>query len=96
MSKEYYVYMISNYNRSVLYIGVTNNLVRRIDEHRVGLADGFTKRYKCKYLLYFETTNNIEAAILREKQLKNWRRDKKDRLILTSNPGKKDLSTEIL
>jgi putative endonuclease len=87
---------MSNYNRSVLYIGVTNNLVRRIDEHRVGLADGFTKRYKWKYLLYFETTNNIEAAILREKQLKNWRRDKKDRLILTSNPGKKDLSTEIL
>jgi putative endonuclease len=96
MAKEYYVYMMSNYNRSVLYIGVTNNLVRRIDEHRGGLVEGFTKKYKCKYLLYYETANSIEAAILREKQLKNWRRDKKDRLILTSNPGKKDLSTEIL
>lgn len=69
--KSYYVYILSNYRRMVFYVGVTNDLARRLYEHKNELISGFTKQYKCKYLLYFEETNSVAAAIGREKQLKN-------------------------
>lgn len=76
----------------VLYIGVTNNLERRVYEHKQELIEGFTKKYKCHKLLYFEDTPDISSTIAREKQLQNWRRDKKDLLIAQTNPTLEDLS----
>jgi putative endonuclease len=90
-----FVYVMSNKVRSVLYIGVTNDLIRRVHEHKSGVIEGFTKRYKCKYLIYYEYFDNIENAIKREKQLKNWKRDWKLDLIKKMNPNLKDLSEEI-
>jgi putative endonuclease len=77
-----------------IYIGVTSNLMRRVFEHKNGLLEGFTKKYKCKRLIYVEETNNICDAIAREKQLKKWRREKKVKLINSLNPDWKDLSEE--
>ena len=88
----YYVYILSNWDDSVLYIGVTNDLTRRLYEHRSHLADGFTARYNVHKLVYFEYTNDVQSAIEREKQLKGWRRDKKNALISKSNPTWDDLS----
>lgn len=79
-----------------LYIGVTNDLIRRALQHKQDLVEGFTKKYQCHKLVYFEQTNNIESAILREKQLKNWNRKKKELLIKTKNPHWKDLYNEII
>lgn len=92
---NYYVYIMASFS-GTLYIGVTNNLQRRVFAHKSSLIDGFTKKYGCKKLIYFEQTNNIESAILREKQLKKWRREKKEWLIKTINPHWKDLSGEII
>jgi putative endonuclease len=75
-----------------LYVGVTNDLARRVDEHKQGVVEGFAKKYGCTRLVYFEETDDIEAAISREKQLKSWRRDKKEALIKTINPQWQDLS----
>ena len=91
---DYYVYILSNKRDSVLYIGVTNDLERRLYEHKNDLIDGFTKRYNVHKLVYYETTTDVTAAIEREKQLKGWSREKKDALIDTVNPGRKDLSKE--
>ena len=88
----YYVYMLSNWDDSVLYIGVTNDLQRRLYEHRNGLADGFTKKYNVHKLVYFESTTDAYSAISREKQLKNWSRHKKNALVIKRNPEWKDLS----
>ena len=93
--KTYYVYIISNQNNSVLYIGVTNNLIRRVYEHKNKLIEGFTKRYNLNKLVYFEWVENIDAAISREKQLKGWRRSKKDALIKQMNPQLNDLFDQI-
>lgn len=92
----YYVYFMSNKKRNVLYVGVTNNLVRRVFEHENSLVEGFTKRYKTYDLVYFEETECIEAAIAREKEIKKWRRVKKDALIAEQNPELKRLNEEIL
>ena len=89
----YFVYILSNWNDSVLYIGITSNLPRRLYEHRNHLADGFTKKYNVHKLVYFEDTNDVHAAIAREKQLKGWRREKKNALISKTNPQWLDLST---
>lgn len=89
----YYVYIMTNYTNMVLYIGVTNNLERRIIEHKNKLNKGFTQRYNVKKLVYFETTANIDSAIEREKQLKGWIRAKKVELINNSNPEWTDLSS---
>ena len=89
---QYWVYIMSNKTRSVLYIGVTNDLYRRYLEHKNGAVEGFTKKYKCYYLVYFEDYKSIEDAIAREKELKGWRREKKELLIATTNPEKKDLA----
>ncbi|MBE6452837.1 MAG: GIY-YIG nuclease family protein [Alphaproteobacteria bacterium] len=93
--KSYYVYIMSNQNNSVLYIGVTNDLVRRVYEHKNKLIEGFTKRYNLNKLVYFEYTDNINVAISREKQLKGWRRSKKDILIKQKNPLLNDLFDQI-
>ena len=90
----YFVYILSNWDDSVLYIGVTSNLPRRLYEHRNGLADGFTKKYNVHKLVYYEHTNDIYSAISREKQLKKWVRAKKNALISKMNPQWIDLSTE--
>jgi putative endonuclease len=79
-----------------LYIGVTNDLIRRIDEHRSGEFAGFTAKYKVNRLVYFEQYDDIGAAIAREKQLKNWRREKKIALVRSTNPGWTDLSLDLL
>ncbi len=88
----YYVYILSNWDDSVLYIGVTGNLERRLYEHRNHLVDGFTSKYNTNKLVYFEDTPDVYAAISREKQLKGWTRKKKNTLIESKNPLWKDLS----
>ena len=93
---SYWVYMMSNSNRNVLYIGVTNNLFRRYAEHKSGLLEGFTKRYHCHALVYYEEYQQAEDAIAREKQLKGWSRSKKDVLVQTKNPLLKDIGEYLL
>ncbi len=83
---------MTNKNNTTFYIGVTNNIVKRSFEHRMGLVEGFTKKYKLKKLVYIEEYNDIKLAITREKQLKNWHRDWKINLIKSVNPTFDDLS----
>jgi len=90
-NRQYWVYILTNLHNSVLYIGVTNNLQRRIFEHKAGIGSIFTKKYKVHKLVYFETTNNIHFALRREKQLKAGSRDRKSSLINSVNPEWRDL-----
>ena len=90
----YYVYILTNWNNKVLYTGATNNLERRLYEHRNELADGFTKRYHVHKLVYYDTTTDVTAAIAREKQIKGWTRQKKNALVETINPEWRDLSKD--
>ena len=92
--RQYWVYIMSNKTRSVLYIGVTNDLYRRFLEHKNGTIPGFTKKYRCHHLLYYEEYKSIEDAIVREKELKGWVREKKEKLIATINPQKIDLAEQ--
>jgi len=87
----YYVYILSSITKT-LYIGVTNDIARRTYEHKNGLVPGFTKKYKVDRLVYIEETEDIRAAITREKQLKGWLRVKKEELINSVNPSWNDLS----
>jgi len=89
----YYVYIIGS-ESGTLYIGVTNNLERRMYEHKNKLVKGFSSKYSCNKLLYYEEFDDIGFAITREKQLKNWNRKKKVSLIEKENPGRRDLSEE--
>jgi putative endonuclease len=91
IAKGGYIYIVSNTKRTVLYIGVTSNLYARAYQHKNNEGTVFTKKYKCTDLLYFEFYDSIEGAILREKQLKKWKREWKDNLIKTFNPDLKDL-----
>jgi putative endonuclease len=91
--REYYVYILTNVLRT-LYIGITNDLVRRIEEHRSGLGSDFTRRYHVHQLVYYESTNSVWAAIEREKELKSWRRSRKIDLINEKNPEWKDLASD--
>lgn len=93
---DYYVYILASQRNGTLYVGVTNNLLRRIGEHRDGAASGFTKKYGVKNLVYFEIASDAYSAISREKQLKNWKREWKLELIESINPEWKDLYFEIL
>ena len=86
-----YVYMLASKPQGTLYIGVTNDLVRRVAEHKEGLIPGFTKRYGVSKLVYWEVFEDYDAAITREKQLKRWRRDRKRALIEENNPHWADL-----
>jgi putative endonuclease len=90
---NYYVYIMSSHKK-VLYIGVTNDLARRVSEHRLGIYEGFSKKYKCKKLVYYEWFSDIKAVIAREKVLKGWLRIKKINLIELNNINWKDLSEE--
>ena len=89
---KYWVYIVGNRGATTIYIGVTNDIKRRISEHKLGEVPGFTKRYKCDILLYLEEYNNIKNAISREKELKGWRRERKEQLIATLNPHRVDLA----
>ena len=91
--KTYWVYIMTNKSRT-LYVGMTNNLERRVYEHKHKVMEGFTRRYDMDQLVYFEETNDVRAAIEREKQLKNWRRGKKIALIDALNPQWRDLAAE--
>ena len=86
---------MSNKYNNVIYIGVTNNIIRRICEHKLKVNDGFTKSYNCDRLVYYEITDCIENAIKREKQLKNWKKEWKNQLVNNFNPDWKDLSQDI-
>jgi putative endonuclease len=90
----YYVYILTNDNNKVMYIGMTNDLEKRVIEHKQKLIKGFTERYNVNKLVYYEYTNNVMSAIEREKQIKKWRREKKNLLVESMNPGWRDLSLE--
>ena len=92
-SRTYYVYILANRSQT-LYVGVTNNLKRRVWQHRQGEIEGFTRRYRIDTLVYFELFGDVYAAIVREKQIKRWRREKKIRLIASENPNWRDLSDQ--
>jgi len=93
MSKEYYVYIMTNKSRT-LYTGVTNDLMRRVYEHKNKLVPGFTSKYNIQYLVYYESTSSVHVALKREKQIKGWLRARKVALIDSMNPTWKDLSEE--
>jgi putative endonuclease len=95
MTKQYYVYIMTNIRNNVLYTGVTNDLIRRVYEHKAKLADGFTRKYKIVKLVYYEVFEDIENAILREKQIKAGSRQKKIRLIDSTNREWRDLYDEL-
>ena len=88
----YYVYILANWNNKAIYTGVTNNLERRVYEHQNKLADGFTKKYNINKLVYFDCTEDITSTIEREKQMKGWKRQKKNELIQAMNSNWRDLS----
>ena len=94
--KAYYVYIMTNKKDGTLYIGVSNDLVRRVYEHKNGFVDGFTKKYRLHHLVYYEAYNVSTEAILREKQMKKWYRRWKIELIEKINPEWKDLYSEIV
>ena len=91
---NYCVYILTNKSNRVMYIGVTNNLERRIYEHKQELVEGFTKRYHVNKLVYFETTTDVRSAIEHEKQLKGWLRSRKNALVESMNPEWRDLSED--
>ncbi len=90
MWRMYHVYILTN-DSGTLYVGVTSNLERRVGEHRLGLIDGFTKKYRLKRLVYYEETNDVREALDRERQIKKWRQQKKIALVNTINPEWHDL-----
>lgn len=91
---KYYVYILTNWNNQVMYVGMTNNLERRIYEHKHKLVEGFTRKYNVFKLVYYEQGSDVNAVIAREKEIKKWRREKKDNLVKKLNPEWKDLSLE--
>jgi putative endonuclease len=92
----YFVYILASKPRGTLYVGVTNNLVRRVFEHKNKLIEGFTERYDVNLLVWYESSESIESAILYEKKLKRWRREWKIEMIEKQNPGWVDLYKEII
>ena len=97
MQHNYFVYIVANPSRSTIYVGVTNDLKRRLSEHyeNRGIRTTFAGRYHCYELVYFERFQMVQHAIDREKEIKKWRREKKNRLIQSFNPGYKNLNPEI-
>ena len=95
MDRRFYVYMLTNFKNTVIYTGVTNDLMRRVFEHRMKLRDGFTKRYNVTKLVYYEEFVDVKNALAREKQIKGGSRKKKIALINRMNPEWKDLFEEI-
>lgn len=95
MARQFYVYILASKLGGTLYTGVTNDLIRRVWEHRTGAVPGFTKRYNVKLLVYFEIHDGIDTALTREKQIKEWRRAWRIELIEKTNPYWHDLYDEI-
>jgi putative endonuclease len=93
--KKYYVYILASGKNGTLYIGVTNDLVRRVSQHKSGQFKGFTQKHKVDLLVYYEDTEQIMEALTKEKQLKSWKRAWKINLIESKNPGWQDLYPEI-
>ena len=93
MTKQYFVYIVYSRTR-IIYIGVTNNLDRRLYEHKNKIFDGYSSQYETDSLVYYEVFSDVKQAIAREKQIKKWRREKKDALIEVLNPDWDDLSTK--
>ncbi|HOZ45418.1 MAG TPA: GIY-YIG nuclease family protein [Candidatus Hydrogenedentes bacterium] len=89
---RYYVYLLTNKNDRVMYVGVTNDIDRRIYEHKAKMVRGFTAKYNVNKLVYYEEFGDVRDAIAREKQIKKWRREKKNGLVVACNPEWKDLS----
>lgn len=89
--RQYYVYIMTNWNNKVVYIGVTNNLERRVYEHKSKLIEGFTKKYNLTKLVYFEPFNSVNDALVAEKRIKGFLRSKKNTLIRSKNPNWEDL-----
>ena len=92
---EYYVYILASDRNGTLYVGMTNDLVRRISEHKSKKLDGFTKKYDIDKLVYYEQTQDIQSALWREKNIKTWKRDWKLDLIEKENPAWRDLSVDL-
>ena len=88
---KYFIYVMSNTSNSTIYVGVTNNIERRVLEHRTPDTKSFTTRYHCHKLVYYEEYSSIDEAISREKQIKSWSRSRKDKMIDLMNPDRKDL-----
>ncbi|MCL0094155.1 GIY-YIG nuclease family protein [Dehalococcoidia bacterium] len=93
---EYFVYILASGKNCTLYIGVTDDLLRRVYQHKENLLEGFTKRYNVHNLVYYESCGDIQAAIIREKQMKKWKRQWKIKLIEKENPSWKDLYFDLL
>jgi putative endonuclease len=96
LSRSYAVYLLASRPRGTLYVGVTSDLIKRVAEHRAGLVEGFTKKYGVKTLVWYQLTESIESAIVREKQIKKWNRAWKVELIEKANAGWRDLYPEIM
>ena len=94
--KNYYVYIMTNFANTTFYIGVTSNLIKRIYEHENKIIRGFTSKYNLKKLVYFEETSDVNSALTREKQLKNWHRDWKINLIKSKNTNFADLHSTLI
>ena len=94
MRKSYYVYLLTNWNNKVMYVGMTSNLTQRLYEHKNKRFKGFTAKYNVNKLVYFEETDDVWVAIEREKEIKKWRREKKNKLVEQSNPDWNDLTLE--
>jgi putative endonuclease len=94
--RTYFVYMMTNKKRGTLYIGVTNNLPRRVYEHKKGILGGFTKKYNLRKLIWYEVTDSIRIAIEEEKRMKKWKRQYKINVVEEENPNWNDLSEEFL
>ena len=93
---QYYIYILASKKNGTLYIGVTSDLIKRVYEHKNDLVEGFTQRYTIHNLVYFEATESIESAIMREKQMKKWNRAWKINLIEKSNPAWNDLYPDLI
>ncbi|MDB5968879.1 MAG: Excinuclease subunit domain protein [Hydrocarboniphaga sp.] len=93
---SYYVYLLASDRNGTLYVGVTNDLIRRVWEHRNDVVEGFTKKYRVHHLVWFEQADDVTAAITREKQIKKWNRAWKLKLIEASNPDWADLYDELI
>jgi putative endonuclease len=95
LTQSYYVYLLTSSRRGTLYVGVTNDLLKRVWQHKQGLVEGFSKRYRIRTLVWYEQTDSIESAIVREKQIKKWNRAWKIELIEANNPDWKDLYKDV-
>ena len=94
--RTYYVYILASKRNGTLYIGLTNNLVKRVYEHKHGMVEGFTEKYNVDKLVYYEETNDVNSAISRDKQMKKWKRNWKISLIERTNPEWRDLYNDLL